>query len=177
MSLKPVTEYQDKLSKLFADHCVTTNLDEYAKRSQENKGKVISDIYNGKVAEYMVYNTLTGKGKNPTPPDIMIYDANKKSFDADINCGIIDVHVKSCQGDSPFGSSWLFQPYDLLVSKPSENDYLALCVLGEKPYMYLVKASTMQYSNPIKKNLDKKVIYEDFVKTYLAVNHPSTLKR
>lgn len=169
MSLKPVTEYQDKLSQLFADYCVTTNADEYAKRSQENKDKVISDIYNGKVAEYMVYNTLLVKGKNPTPPDIMIYTAINKSFDADINCGLIKVHVKSCQGDSPFGSSWLFQPYDRLTTHATETDYLALCVLSEEPYMYLVKAADMEYSTPIKHNLDKKVIYEDYVKTYIAM--------
>lgn len=169
MSLLPATEYQLELATKFADFCVKTNSDEYAKRNQENRDKVISDIYFGKVAEYQVFNTLMVKGKKPSPPDIMIYEAKDKSFDADITCGLINVHVKSCQADSPFGVSWLFQPYDALIDHPSETDYLALCVLSDEPYMYLVKAADMEYSTPVKRNLDKKVIYENFAQTYVAM--------
>jgi len=169
MSLPPPTEYQQKIAGIFAEWCVDTNEGEYAKRNQRIRGKLIIDIYNGKLAEYQVFNTLKLKGKNPSPPDIMIYDKREKSFDADITCGLIQVHVKSCQGDSPFGNSWVFQPYDSLVSKPTETDYLALCVLGEEPYMYLVKAADMEYSSPIKGDLDKMVIYENFVDTYIRI--------
>lgn len=169
MSLAPVTEYQRKIAGIFAEYCVYTNEEEYANRHQNDSGKLVIDIYNGKLAEYHVFNTLMERRKNPTPPDIMIYEKDKKSFDADITCGLIKVHVKSCREDSPFANSWLFQPNDSLVEHPTDTDYLALCVLGEDPYMYLVKASDMYYNAPAKTNLDKKVIYEDFVKTYLAI--------
>jgi len=165
-TLKPISKYQDELAATFSESCIATNVAEYARRDQSDVNKIAYDIYNGKVAEYMVFNHLLKNGKSATPPDVMIYEKNEKSFDADITSGEIQIHVKSCQADTPFGHSWVFQPQDSLVSNPTENDFLALCVIGEESYMYLVKAMDMDFNTPIKSNLNKKVIYEDFVKTY-----------
>ena len=175
ISLEPVSQYQAMLAYEFAKHCVDSNRDEYARRNQTNISKILTDINEGKLAEYQVFNTLMLKGKNPSPPDIMIYGKNDKSFDADITCGLINVHVKSCSGTSPFGNSWIFQPNDELVTRPTETDYLALCVLGEESYMYLVKAADMEYTSPVKDNLDKGVIYEDFVTTYLTMKEKNLI--
>jgi hypothetical protein len=167
MPLQPISDYQTLLVNIFAEHCISTNKSTYTLRNQGDMSKVLVDIINGKIAEYMVFNTLLLKGKKPTPPDIMIYDKAFKTFDADIKCGDINVHVKSCEAESLFANSWVFQPNDTLVNTKLDTEYLALCVMSDEPYMYLVKASDMDYNRPAKVNLDKRVVYEDYVKTFL----------
>lgn len=160
INLQLPTEYQDVLCKTFSHYVLKSNTDEYAKRNQDDHSKVRLDIYHGKRAEYMVYNYFLSKNRNVSAPDIMIYDKSKKSYDADLTIDSINIHVKSTLDDSEFPNSWVFQPNDPLVKCPTENDYLALCVLCKEPYMYLIKSEGIEYQKPIKKSLNKSVIYE-----------------
>jgi len=173
LKLPPVSKYDKELCQLFADNCVSTNEDEYARRNQHNVSKLRSDIYNGKLAEIMVYTLFFKKGAKPFPIDFLIYDSKNKSFDADIHTRAKNIHVKSCQDDGPFPNSWLFQPWDDLVSNPSEKDILALVVMrkGKPSYCYLMDAKDATYGDPVKKSLNKKVIYEEELQCQLIKKH------
>ena len=161
--LPPVSEYDNELCTIFANACVKTNRDEYDRRNQSNVGKVRSDIRNGKLAEIMVYSLFMKRGARPFPIDFLIYEAKNKSFDADIYTRKKNIHVKSCLDDGPFPNSWLFQPWDSLVSNPQDKDVLALVVIrNKKPsYCYIMNATDAVYGDPVKKSLNKKVIYEE----------------
>lgn len=158
--LKP-TEYEEQISLLFAHNCANTNLSEYAKRNQENLKKIVQDICNGKIAELLVHRYLVEKGKQCSAPDFVIYPAHYKSFDADLVCEGINIHVKSCIPNGIWSNSWCFQPNDSLVIKPQPNDYLALVVLGDDPYFRLLRAEGVEYGVPRKRGLNKSVIYEE----------------
>lgn len=161
--------YQEKLCQIFSDEVYKTNKDMYAFRNQNNESKVKSDIYLGKLAEFAVFNYLYLKGKNVSAPDIMIYEADRKSYDADL---FIDdkfpIHVKSCVQLQGWGNSWVFQPNDPLVLSPKEDETIALVVvspMGEF-YCYIVSATdvVLMYREPRKASLNKKVLYEeDFI--------------
>lgn len=156
--------YQEKLSDMFAHEVYETNREMYASRNQDNRLKVIADIYLGKMAEFAVWNLLQRQGKDATFPDIMIYKANKKSYDADITSGDTKIHVKSCIAMGLYPVSWVFQPNDPLTISPSNKDFLALVSIEEEKFFeaYFVKAIDVIdiYEAPRKEGLDKKVIYE-----------------
>lgn len=163
IKLEQPSEYEAELCMLFSTNCVDTNKGKYKDRKQDDIDKLTMDIYNGKLAEVMVYNYLLRRGKIPRPVDFLIYDVKFKSFDADIHLlGGQRIHVKSCMGGSSFPNSWVFQPEDILVSDPGEEDFLVLVVMGESSsYCYIVGANKVIYREPIKKSLNKKVIYEE----------------
>lgn len=159
--LQPLGLADLKKCASFAQKCVLSNLNEYEKRGQGNVSKVALDIEYGKRAELMVYYYVKAKELPCTYPDFAIYLPNEKSFDADLLQGEYKVHVKSCLASSKFPNSWLFQPNDHLVTRPQKNELLALCVLdGNDGYFYLMNATKAVYGDPIKRILDKKVIYE-----------------
>ncbi len=165
--LSPISDYQDKLCRFFAEASVSTNEDEYAKRNQNDKTKLKLDIYQGKKAEFMIFNYLLKKGKKPSIPDIMIYEKEYKSFDSDMRINDSHLHIKSCLDDNGFPNSWLFQPYDKLTITPDDKEFIALVVLSnENSYFYMAKAEsfTGMYKDPLKKTLNKKVIYERDIK-------------
>jgi len=155
------TQYEKDVCRLFAKACVDTNKDEYARRNQNDINKIVSDIYNGKLAEIMVYRLFKKKKHNPTAIDFLIYDKDEKSFDADMLTTKHNVHIKSCKNDSPFPNSWVFQPWDKLVVDPSDNDIIVLVVMGKKNYCYIIPSTKAVYESPVKKSLNKKVIYEE----------------
>jgi hypothetical protein len=156
--------YQEKLSSMFAEEVYDTNREMYESRNQSNRKKVIADIYLGKMAEFAVWNLLQKQGKDATFPDIMIYQANKKSYDADITAGDTKIHVKSCIAMGLYPVSWVFQPNDPVTINPSNKDFLALVSIEEDKYFeaYFIKAIDVIeiYEAPRKEGLDKKVIYE-----------------
>jgi len=156
--------YQEKLSDIFSKEVFYTNLDKYKQRNQSDVKKVISDIYIGKMAEFAVWNYLQRDGKDATFPDIMIYSANKKSYDADITAGDVKIHVKSCVAMGVYPISWVFQPNDPVTISPSNKDFLALVSIEDDNSFnaYFVKALDVLkiYEKPKKEGLDKKVIYE-----------------
>jgi hypothetical protein len=156
--------YQEKLSDIFSKEVFYTNLDKYKQRNQSDVKKVISDIYIGKMSEFAVWNYLQRDGKDATFPDIMIYPANKKSYDADIKAGDVKIHVKSCVAMGVYPISWVFQPNDPVTINPSNKDFLALVSIEDDNSFnaYFVKAADVLqiYEKPKKEGLDKKVIYE-----------------
>ena len=161
-TLQPPSEYQKKICRYFAESCVFTNKDEYSRRSQSNTKKIVKDIYYGKVAECMVFDFLLKKGKLSLPPDFMLYSKKYKSFDSDLRIDNSNIHIKSCINGGKFPNSWLFQPYDTLTTSPSPKDFLALVVLSAASYAYFLPALNAidLYQEPLKKSLNKKVIYE-----------------
>ncbi|NJO65839.1 MAG: hypothetical protein HC836_49545 [Richelia sp. RM2_1_2] len=162
--LKLPSKYQEKLCDFFGNAVLSTNEDMYFKRNQENREKLLQDLINGKKAEYMMFNYLHSVGKKVSPPDIMVYQVQSKNFEADLLFGKIKIHVKSCLQESIFPISWVFQPEDELVKNPTSNDFLALVVMSDNPYCYLIAASEVKYGNPIKESLNKAVIYESDLK-------------
>jgi hypothetical protein len=151
--------YQEKLADMFSKEVFNTNIEKYIERKQSDVKKIIADIYIGKMAEYAVWNYLQRDGKDATFPDIAIYPAKKKSYDADIK-----LHVKSCIAMGVYPISWVFQPNDPVTINPSNKDFLALVSIEDDNSFnaYFVKAVDVleMYEKPKKEGLDKKVIYE-----------------
>lgn len=161
-SLKQPSKYQIEQCRLFSEYSVNSSLDQYKKRNQNNKDKIISDIYYGKIAEFMVYNFLSSKSKKLNSPDLNIYSKYKKSFDADLVVDGINIHVKSHKVNSNFPVSWLFQKSDPLV-RSINKDLLALVVLDkDSSYMYMHKSSDIEFDEPMKDSLkfSKVCVYE-----------------
>lgn len=158
--------YQEKLCALFSNEVFHTNKDMYASRNQTNEEKVKSDIYFGKMAEFAVYNYLLSIDRKCTAPDIMIYEAKQKSYDADLYVNeSVPLHVKSCIDSPTYGNSWVFQPNDSLVNSPSENETIALVIMVQSSAFqaYITKAVDVidLYRPPRKAELNKKVLYEE----------------
>lgn len=163
IKLEPITRYQEMQCKLFSEFSYKSSIDEYSRRGQSNTDKIINDIYNGKVAEFMVYNFLVGKGKELSSPDLNIYKKSKKSFDADLYVEDVNIHVKSHKVNNSFPVSWLFQKTDPLVRFKKSSDVLALVVIDVKEsYMYLSRAAKIYFDEPIKESLKptKVCVYE-----------------
>jgi len=161
--LEQPDKYTQDLCSLFAEAVYETNMDAYSRRNQDDKEKVISDIRYGKIAEMMVHRMLMHGRRKPNPVDFHVYGVNQKSYDCDISIPSSMIHVKSCLDSSAFPNSWLFQPNDPVVKKPSSSDILALVILSKESYCYMVGAQQAYYKDPVKKSLNKKVIYEDDV--------------
>lgn len=115
----------------FADQRMSQGVELYKHRGESSVKKIHLDIVTGAVAEYAVYEYLLSKGYAPTPPDLNIYEASKKSFAADIKVGDRHLHVKSQTVDAAkkYGASWLFQKTDRVISTPSEHDLMAFCLV------------------------------------------------
>ncbi len=167
IELNEITEYQNKQSDLFSKYSVFSSLSEYEKRNQFNKDKIINDIYNGKKAEFLVYNFLISKQKKLISPDLNIYEKYNKSYNADLCLKNVNIHVKSHKVNGNFPVSWVFQKKDPLLLEKKNNDYLALVVMDEcVNYMYLKKIKDVVFKEPVKESLRKTklCIYEsDFL--------------
>lgn len=119
-----------RLCETFADRVISTNKDQYAKRKQHNQKKIWNDIFYGKLAEWGVYFIYLDRGrKNIDPPDMRIYKAKDKSFDADLKFGMYNLHIKSqtYQSSIQYGDSWIFQAKDPLFESASEYDIVIGC--------------------------------------------------
>ena len=169
IDLNTITQYQKEQCELFAKHSASSSLSEYKKRNQSDKDKIVSDIYNGKEAEFLVYNFLIAEKKKLESPDLNIYEGYRKSYDADLSVGDIDIHVKSHKVNSNFPVSWVFQKKDPLLSQAKDSDYIALVVMENGfNYMYLRKVSEVEFREPQKKSLrdTKACVYQrDLLKT------------
>ena len=170
-----ITEQQDIQCKLFAEKSAPTSFHEYEKRSQKDKKKIIIDIYNGKKAEFLVYNFLISNKQKLNPPDLKIYPKYDKSYGADLYLykNNVNIHVKSHEVNENFPVSWLFQKNDPLLLKGKANDYLALVVMnGDINYMHFKCISEVVFKKPIKEKLKKTkaCVYEsDFLKNFNGV--------
>lgn len=130
ISLLAIGDDQIRECYSFAEASYSSSLDKYSRRNQSNHDKIKNDIYLGKVAEYAMYNYYVSRGFKVSVPDVEVYDARGKSFDADLTLySDMDykIHVKSHFIGSVFPTSWVFQKEDPLVKHPKEYDIIALC--------------------------------------------------
>lgn len=151
----------------FANNSIHTNINEYKRRNQSNPEKIKFDIITGKKAEFAVYNYLISKDKICTEPDLNVYTARKKNFNADLLCEDREIHVKSQdkkQADK-YTMSWTFHITDKLTTVPSENDYICLCIVdNDKVEIKTIEKASFfvgKYGEPKLHQLknSKKVIY------------------
>lgn len=167
--LKKLTKYEKAQCKLFAEHSVSTHVDEYKRRGQEGIDKIKSDIYHGKVGEIMVYNYLMSMPgmSGVSPVDFHIFeDAKHKSYQADLKVGASNIHVKTHVVNKNFPVSWLFQKNDPLIRTDSVSEVLFLCVLDSREcyaYMTLIKPDVIRFEEPMKDalKLTKVCVYEE----------------
>ena len=160
--------YQEKLCSLFAENVFHTNEYMYITVNKRDPKRVKEQIYAGKMAEYAVFNFLVDKYERVSEPDIMIYGAEKKSYDADIRVDGNNLHIKSCAYGTKYPNSWLFQPTDKVTTEPNEKDMIAFVMYeGSTNFTgYFVKAIDVLslYTLPMKEELiklGKKFIYEE----------------
>lgn len=119
-----------KICEHFAERVLITNKDEYSKRKQFNLSKIKNDILLGKLAEWGVYFIYLSEGRiNINIPDMSIYSAQHKSFDADLHWGLYNLHIKSQSFESSnrYGDSWIFQAKDPLFEFSNEYDIVIGC--------------------------------------------------
>lgn len=163
--IKP-TFYQEVLCSTFAKHSSLDQQEYYKKKGEGDLSKLELWAYNGKMAEFAVFNTLLSfpNYKKVSPPDIMIYERNRKSHDADIVSDDKLIHVKSCVVVNGRESSWLFSTEDKLVTNPTENDIVSLVMLNESDTFeaYFIKATELvgMYKKPILSKTVAHAIYE-----------------
>jgi hypothetical protein len=160
----------------FANQYINENADLYLSRNHSVKEKVVQDIVNGKLAEWMIYYAIKKNGGNCSYPDMIVYPPHTKDYSSDLILTLDNgdkklIHVKSHNLNSNYPVSWLFQPNDPLVSNPASNDYIALCVIdgvskelktnNSGGFYYSMKAidALPLYKNPVRSDLNKKVIY------------------
>jgi len=97
----------------FAKDSVNTSADKYARRNQSNISKIIEDIRNGKIAEEVVWSTLSKIYPNLSQPDFNIYDKKNKNWNPDLRDQSIPLKlaVKSqeIKSEIAYGRSWVFQ--------------------------------------------------------------------
>lgn len=160
--LQKPTAYTLARCELFASHSVSTSTSEYSRRNQHSMVKIRDDIYRGKVAEYMVYDYLTFKGNETSLPDVEIYEARRKSYDADLVSNGYNVHVKSHTLNPNYPVSWVFQKSDKLTK--GSDDFLALVIMDEEfeAKAYLGQAKHFTFRPPVNESLKSKTcIYVD----------------
>jgi len=159
------------LCQHFADNVVSTNIDCYKNRNQYSIDKIKKDILTGKLAEwgvFFVYHFLRKK-VNITSPDMRIYSAKDKSFDADLKFGLFNLHVKSQTSESAhrYGDSWIFQSKDPLFVSANEYDIIVGCrvCLHENGALVQIKLEKpfhkLMFNNTVlsKFNDNKKAVY------------------
>ncbi|HLD91141.1 MAG TPA: hypothetical protein VI911_09030 [Patescibacteria group bacterium] len=155
------------LCKQFALDSVESSLDEYSKRNQSNKELIIQQIFEGKVAEFAVYQYYKDRQLDCTLPDISIYTKRKKSFSSDLQVGMYHIHVKSQNLSSQrrYGKSWLFQAKDPLFKKATEYDICVFCTVDENVVTIELKDQfvNLTFSEPKLDKLkgNKKAFYLD----------------
>jgi hypothetical protein len=147
--------------RAFAEACYETNADEYARRNQDNRSKIVYDITIGKMAELAVYGFLTDERRVAcAAPDFGIYPAHQKSYGADLTFtgkdGVTyDLHVKSQDQEqgNRFGKSWMFQKKDTLTTSPKDHEMICLCTVingtdVQIEYIHRAKKLVPFYSEP-----------------------------
>ena len=115
--LKKCLEFSEKVDTSF-----------YTKRNQFNINKRKIDAKIGKLGEIVVYLSLIKEYTDLTYPDFNIYKAYQKSWDFDLKCSKLNIHVKTQEAlqSTKFGESWIFQNEDKHIFKDySSNDYVA----------------------------------------------------
>lgn len=119
----------------FALKCVLTNQDEYSRRNQTNKQKIIEDIKIGKIGEFAAKSYLETYSKSQiSKPNLKIYLAKNKKHDYDL-VDLYDnfnfsVKTQRLEDIKKYGKSVLFQKnyIDRIKNKYSKNHNLIYCL-------------------------------------------------
>lgn len=127
-------DFDHDFCRTYAGLVYHTNIDEYARREQNNPAALIVQNTCGKMAELGAELFFEEVGiAVAESPDFGIYAPGEKSFSSDIrvDCNGISIgcHVKSqsIEQRRRYGASWLFQKHkDPLITKPEQhkNDLL-----------------------------------------------------
>lgn len=133
-------QFYYNLCHQYACNELESTYEQRKRRNQYNKNAMIVQTTCGKIAEWAVTLMYTDMGEDDiSDPDMEIYTASKKSFDADLMLNGKDLHVKSqtAESASRFGTSWMFQyggqghgHCDPLLKK--QNGMVAFCVVDMK---------------------------------------------
>jgi len=130
----------------FADKRMAGSVSMYVARGESSINKIRQDIVTGAMAEFALWHYLSDKGLAPSKPDLTIYPQGQKSFAADLTVGDKHVHVKAQTIDAAkrYGASWLFQKTDKVISLPSENAYMAFCLVRGNEVTIKAIVSTLE---------------------------------
>lgn len=133
--------------------------------------KMIMDHFLAKMAEIVVYNHLTEKGKICSYPDFKIHESlteriENLSHDSDLYIFSgeekIRLHVKVCRFDSPVTDSWLIQKNDKTAISPEKNEYFAFCKFFSPEKIEICKimpAHNVKWKEPAKNMPTKLACY------------------
>lgn len=116
-----------KRARKFAKDRYDQNNDLYDRRG----GFKIEDVISGAMAELGVYRMLKEKGVPVGYPDFKIYEANRKSYDADLTDGLHHFHVKgqTLASKERYGASWIMQRKDPIINNPEKLHYIVPCTV------------------------------------------------
>lgn len=119
--------YDRKRVEKFADLRCEEDQSLYEKRG----GFKRDDIVTGALGEIAVYKLLRANGFKASKPCFEIYSKGKKSYSADIVDEKRSFHVKSqsLSSEKKYGSSWLLQRTDKLLTKEQKSHYVVPCTV------------------------------------------------
>lgn len=170
-----ISEYYFNKCCKFADDVLETSKDLYSFRGEHRVSKMREDIIIGKMGEIAAYQYLKARGYSVSKPDFKIYEASRKSYDADLvtECGK-KVHVKA-QGYRSmvrYGSSWLLQKSDKITKKPLEEEYVLMVsvsgteadVLGIVRQSDLIEYELFESPKVSRYGMTKVALYFDTIK-------------
>lgn len=124
MKVKLGERYVKECEKFVKQRCGDSEL--YQKRG----GFKPEDIMCGALAEYAVYLVLKDLGyEDITEPDFTILERTKKSYNADLRADKYHFHVKgqTLESVEKYGTSWILQRTDKLITDPPKHHYLVPC--------------------------------------------------
>lgn len=126
MKIKISNYIYDKVVK-FADERLGGSKGLYNYRGKSTDNKLKNDIITGALGEYGIQQYLKSLKYKCSKPDLKIYARGEKSFDADLTCDDLNIHVKSqsIQSFKRYGASWLVQRSDKLYKEPKTIDVFA----------------------------------------------------
>lgn len=150
----------------FAEDCLKTNANRYAKRNQFDLEKIKKDICIGKLGELGVYQIYNQKFPQLSYPDFQIYESYQKSWDSDLKDPTFKLAVKtqSIESEIAFGSSWVFQfnngknyDCDKEVFKEVDPNHFVTFVTVNLPKKSGIIKATLKIEDLHKKSLFKEM--------------------
>lgn len=121
----------ERKCKQFAED---SDIEYYLRHRNANEKKVRYQIFQGKLAEYVVAHLLHDSFNFPfVEPDIRVYDGADKSWDADLPYGtayntFYDIHVKTSVFDDV---SWTFQLKNAYENGGTDKEFYS-----DQPHVY-----------------------------------------
>lgn len=130
IKLKPSDK---EVAEAFANARLEGSANLYRFRGEQNIDKIKEDIVVGALAEIAIAKQLQSRGVEVNEPDFKIYETKQKSFSADLSDGYYMFHCKaqSLKSAKTYGTSFMFQKTDKLLTNPSPRDYLVMAVVDD----------------------------------------------